>query len=378
VKRVLALLGISTMAVVGFVAPVAADPISAGSASAYGTPVPLGGSEAVPPTPLVEISLPPGGEAEDTTIDVPAGPVLVSGTLHAAAIAHPTSDVESQLTVVEQEVDGPYNVAATSLVEGLDVLLDAAGEGVSLVSASVIRAEAVAVCRAGAVEYSANSEIVDLDVGGNDIPLNAPVTELIDAITEVLDTTGLNAVVDVERNRVTELDGGGVAVDALVVSIAGDAVANVVIGHAEVASATCGNPPECSDTVDNADAEDTLADADDPGCHTDGNAGNPDSYDPNDDDETDAAGPPECSDGVDNGDAEDTLADAADPGCHSDGNAGNPASYVPSDDSESDAAPAPAGALPRTGGAGDVAVPAATVLGALAVGLQLLRRRALA
>jgi hypothetical protein len=44
--------------------------------------------------------------------------------------------------------------------------------------------------------------------------------------------------------------------------------------------------PECSDGVDNADAEDTLADTADPGCHTDGNAGNPSSYDPLDPDES--------------------------------------------------------------------------------------------
>jgi cysteine-rich repeat protein len=45
-------------------------------------------------------------------------------------------------------------------------------------------------------------------------------------------------------------------------------------------------------------------------------------------------GPPLCSDGIDNGDAEDALADAADPGCHSDRNPANPASYDPADDDE--------------------------------------------
>ena len=378
-KRFLALVGISTMVVAGVAAaPAGADPVAAGSASAYGATIALGGTEAVPPTPLVEIELPPGGEAEDTTIGIPAEPVAVSGTLNASAVAHAASDVASQLTVEAQEVEGPYNVAAVSLIEGLDVLLDAAGEGVSLVSAAAVRAEAVAVCRAGAIEYSANSEIIDLDVGGTDIPLNAPVTQLIDAIAEVLDTSGLNAVVDVDRNVITELDGGGIAVDALRISVleAGGPAVLVTVGHAEVAGATCGAAPECSDAVDNADGEDTLADADDPGCHTDGDAGNPASYDPNDPSEADGARP-ECSDTVDNADGEDTLADADDPGCHTDGDAGNPASYDPNDPSELDG-PAPAGALPRTGGAADVAVLGGSLLGALAIGLQLLRRRALA
>lgn len=38
--------------------------------------------------------------------------------------------------------------------------------------------------------------------------------------------------------------------------------------------------PQCSDTVDND--SDTYTDANDSGCHTDGNASNPNSYDPND------------------------------------------------------------------------------------------------
>ena len=49
---------------------------------------------------------------------------------------------------------------------------------------------------------------------------------------------------------------------------------------------TGGENPQCSDDIDNEDVDD-LADELDPGCHTDGDPDNPDSYDPNDDDETD-------------------------------------------------------------------------------------------
>jgi len=45
-------------------------------------------------------------------------------------------------------------------------------------------------------------------------------------------------------------------------------------------------PPQCSDDVDNADSEDELVDENDPGCHTDGDSGNSESYDPNDNDES--------------------------------------------------------------------------------------------
>ena len=45
---------------------------------------------------------------------------------------------------------------------------------------------------------------------------------------------------------------------------------------------------ECNDGVDNADPEDTLADANDPGCHTDGDPNDGDvTYDPLDDNEED-------------------------------------------------------------------------------------------
>lgn len=89
-----------------------------------------------------------------------------------------------------------------------------------------------------------------------------------------------------------------------------------------------GSNPECSDGIDNDG--DNLVDASDPGCHTDGNPNNPDSYDPNDNDETNY----QCSDNFDNDG--DGLIDSADPGCHTDGDAGNPDSYVPTDDDETD------------------------------------------
>ena len=99
--------------------------------------------------------------------------------------------------------------------------------------------------------------------------------------------------------------------------------------------------PQCSDDVDNTDPEDTLADELDPGCHTDGNASNTASYDPNDNDETNGGGnngDTECSDNVDNADTEDTLADELDPGCHTDGNATDgDATYDRNDNSEKNA-----------------------------------------
>ncbi|WP_162851372.1 Ig-like domain-containing protein [Panacagrimonas perspica] len=92
--------------------------------------------------------------------------------------------------------------------------------------------------------------------------------------------------------------------------------------------ASCGSTvnAQCSDGVDNS--ANGLIDIADPGCHTDGNAANPTSYNPLDNSEA----LPQCSDGIDN-DA-DTFIDTADPQCHTDGNAGNALSYSPLDNSE--------------------------------------------
>lgn len=93
--------------------------------------------------------------------------------------------------------------------------------------------------------------------------------------------------------------------------------------------------PVCSDGKDND--QDEAIDAADPGCHSDGNTSNSESYTPNGDSEVntvviDTAPKPVCSDGSDNDG--DTLIDSADPGCHTDGNAGNAGSYNPSGTSE--------------------------------------------
>ncbi|MEJ0001772.1 MAG: PKD domain-containing protein [bacterium] len=90
-----------------------------------------------------------------------------------------------------------------------------------------------------------------------------------------------------------------------------------------------GGNPQCSDGADNDG--DGKIDILDPGCHTDGNPTHADTYNPNDNDETDV---PQCSNtGDDDGDGK---IDQADPGCHTDGNPDNEGSYVPTDNDETD------------------------------------------
>jgi hypothetical protein len=79
---------------------------------------------------------------------------------------------------------------------------------------------------------------------------------------------------------------------------------------------------------------------------------------------------PQCSDGVDNDG--DGLIDAKDPGCHTDGNANNPASYNPNDNSEGGNGASRAGTLPFTGS--DVLELAIAALLLMGGGLILRRR----
>ncbi len=249
-------------------APAGADTVGSGEASAFGATITVAGQEVIPPTPLAEATL-ESDDVSETVVDIPAEPLAVSGTLNADAAVHAESDIDSALTVVSQEFAGPYNASGVALIEGADVLLDTVADDVSLVTADVIRAEAVAVCRDGAVEYSASSEIINLNIGGEDVPLNEPLEQVIDGLNDVLDQTGLNQVVDIERNVVTPT-ADGIAVDALVVTVlaaAGDEPgAQVRLGHAEVDAAACGGAlPECSDSVDN-DGDDLVDFPADPGC----------------------------------------------------------------------------------------------------------------
>lgn len=62
---------------------------------------------------------------------------------------------------------------------------------------------------------------------------------------------------------------------------------NAGSGNSGAGNGGGGNRPQCSDGVDNDG--DGVIDSDDPGCHSDGNANNPDSFNPDDDSEGDGA-----------------------------------------------------------------------------------------
>lgn len=337
--------------------PAAADPATTAAAAGYGLNLDVAGTTAVNKAGGAVSTLPPGGvEGPNDLVLVPVEPVTLAGTARGVAATSAASTLPSLLEEVTQPVPGPYNARGVGQVEDLGVLLEAGVDPVTieqaLVSADAVRGEAVGVCRGGQALYSANSEIVNLEIGGEPLGLNAPITDLLGTINDVL--APLEQVVDIDLNVVTP-SANGIAVDALrvrVLNLTGDPLVDIRIGHAEVAALQCPRVPQCSNTTD--DDGDGVIDANDPGCITNG------VYDPNDDDERN-----ECVDGIDNADPEDSLADFGnDPGCAD-----------AQDDDETNGPGGLGDALPRTGGDASTTVPMAGGLALLALGALALRRR---
>ncbi|MGQ0434447.1 MAG: hypothetical protein ACT452_18835 [Microthrixaceae bacterium] len=222
----------------------AADPVATGSASAFALQVAANGTDVIAPMPVAATAAPAAGETVETVIDIPASPLAVSGTLIARSAVHEASDLASELVQSDQTLAGPYNARAIGQIEGLNVLIDEAIPGGALIHADVLRAEAVAVCTAGQVSYSAESEVVNLQIAGDD-SLSGPINDLVDEITAGINASPLAQLVTVEVNVLT-ITPTGAAVDALVVKLlpagTGAEATPLVLGrfgHAEVANVGC-------------------------------------------------------------------------------------------------------------------------------------------
>jgi LPXTG-motif cell wall-anchored protein len=192
-------------------------------------------------------------------------------------------------------------------------------------------------CRGAATEVTNTSSVIGL--GGVQVPL--PAAGCANGTPDTV--TGIPAVLPIVCNADDIAGAAAVreALDVFVLQVGGTSLAKETTAAAEsftVAPAAERSAAQCSDGVDNDG--DGVIDARDPGCHSDNNANNPDSYNPNDNDETDRRTggssdderDPQCSDGRDNDG--DGVIDSRDPGCHTDGNANNPDSFDPDDDSE--------------------------------------------
>ena len=170
-------------------------------------------------------------------------------------------------------------------------------------------------CRGQAAEVTNTSEVLGLGGTPIGLPLLTPdagcqngtpdtvtgIDGLLPIVCNADDVNGAAAVR--EALDVFVLDVGGVAI---VPGQTPTSVAKETTAASEsftIAPAAVEAGPQCSDGKDNDG--DGKVDIKDPGCHSDGDARNPDSFRPNDNDETDAAAPPPSSpDPVDDSDSE--------------------------------------------------------------------------
>jgi hypothetical protein len=217
---------------------------------------------------------------------------------------------------------------------GANAETQAAGAGIALaglpvITADVLHTKASARCVNGQPAFSDSSVVANVRIGG--LLVNVPNGNAIVTRSVLgLATLYINERV-VSSSRVTRR------------ALRLRTILGTEVVLAESTANREGNPcavapptTQCSDGVDNVDPEDMLVDEFDPGCHTDGNAGNQGSYNPGDNDETNVPSGHACSNKAD--DDDDKLIDQNDPGCHTDGNPDNPSSYDGNDDDETDPA----------------------------------------
>jgi LPXTG-motif cell wall-anchored protein len=203
-------------------------------------------------------------------------------------------------------------------------------------------------CKGVAPVITQSSEVIAL--GGTGVPL--PAAGCANGTPDT--QAGLPGLLPIICNA-EELVGNNAAVREALDVFALQVGTNSLLKETTAASESLSVAPEggtqCSDGIDNDG--DGLIDDLDGGCHSDGNAGNPNSYVPSDNDESDGTGTgsgtgtgngnngnnggsgdnggdAQCADGRDNDG--DGVIDEDDPGCHEGNNINNP--YNADDDSE--------------------------------------------
>lgn len=269
--------------------PANASPLQSVTASAYGAQTT--GLLALGPLVPVSASFPPAADNQRSDLlRIPADPLLFSGTATTRAVTTTDASLASSIPAARMTVvgggavPGGYNARAYARTEGLAVgtqnvvtadpndLIEPA-----LISVGAVEAEALVACVNGRPVIVSGSRLAGpLKVAGLD--LEAPVDNTLNAVTDALQLPG---ILEVKRNLVTPLP-NGVEVIALQIRVLGTGLV-VNVSEARVSGSACAETPECSDGIDNDG--DGRIDIADPECHTDGNANNPASYNPNDDSE---------------------------------------------------------------------------------------------
>lgn len=220
-------------ALIGTAGTASGDASSAAEGSAFG--LSLEGPVPIEATPVVEARIPPGtsAEDEDVILEVPADPVATSFTALVKAEAARDSTIEALLQSTIADAAGAalpegWNGRGYAITEDLEAL---AGN----LTADVVESEAAAACVGGEVALASAARILNLSIGGQDIPVINP-----DPNQVVFDQGGIKVVFwetnwDPETGGTTDGD-ATVFANALHVTAPGDV--DLVVSHSE-ASTTC-------------------------------------------------------------------------------------------------------------------------------------------
>ena len=293
--------------------PVYASALRNTSVRAYGASLSLLNSVIIPPTPDTTAG-PQPGTGSDALLNVPLSNVLTAQAAGAKSVTTLESTLTGELPAQNLRTISPagapvpdrFNAKGYARVAGAgllfsgipeenlppevgalvtDILGAEGGLGLSVLTADAVDSVALLSCVNGAPVVVAGSRIIGLNVLGQNIELNDTLNQVVEVVDTVLGTIGAR----ITANEVIPAPAGqvGVQINALHIEIPLLGL-DVVLAHSEVsapADQACEpiDRPECSDGIDNDG--DGLIDAADPGCHTDGDANNPASYDPNDDSE---------------------------------------------------------------------------------------------
>jgi hypothetical protein len=250
-----------------------------------------------------------------------------SGSTNHFGVAHVTLGGANGLDAGVAESNGNISSDGTcQTTHGDSQVADVNAGGQALADVAKSSSDSKA-CKGQAPQQTNTSSVIGL--GGTGVPL--PAAGCADGTPDTV--TGIPTLVPIVCNaddsNGSQADapyGVREALDVFLLATNNSSLAKVMAAGSE--SHSVAPPEQCADKIDNDG--DGLIDAADPQCHTDGNAGNPGSYNPGGTSE--AGSGAQCADGKDNDG--DGLVDGADPGCHTDGDATNPDSYSASDNSE--------------------------------------------
>lgn len=213
--------------------PVSAQSAGSASGSAYGLqlegPVPIGA------TPSVEAKVPPGKTAseQDALIEVPADPLATSFTAKVEADASLTPTVKAKLT---DTIKGAFSGAPeTWHSRGFAITEDLVAITGQL-TADVIEAESTAGCDGNTPVFGSAARIVNLSLGGQDIPVLNPSPNQV-----LIDQAGIK-IVFWETNWDPGTGGttdGSDTVFSNAIHVTAPAGIDLVVSHSEATAANC-------------------------------------------------------------------------------------------------------------------------------------------